>query len=411
MRIALISPSADPIVGGVSEQVHGLAESLAARGQRVTIVTGGVSAAAAPSRSLPPGVALERIGRTWFLPINGGRTALAHAPRLEATLRERIGGRFDLVHVHAPYEWGLALSAVSALDEPLVGTFHASGHLGWPWTWFAAYARPRLARLAARIAVSVEAERWACTLFAGTYRVIPNAIDVARFAPDRRRGGVGSRLRLLVVGRLEPRKGLEPLFEALMLLDRTRFELHLVGDGPCRTRLERLARSARLPVRFHGRLAPAELPAAYAASDLVLAPAVHGESFGVVLLEAMAAGRPLFASDIPGYRAVVGAAGAARLLPPGDPGAWSAAIAELLPAAGTRALLPALTEAGERCVRAYDWARITPRIEAVYEEVLGKSGGEPKLPRQTEGSGRTADQRVASARAEMTTSLSRSLLS
>lgn len=411
MRVALISPSADPIVGGVSEQVHGLAESLSGRGHRVTIVTGGLAASDAPARVLPQRVALERIGRTWFLPINGGRTALAHAPRLEATLRERLGGRFDVVHVHAPYEWGLALSAVSALDEPLVGTFHASGHLGWPWTWLAAYARPRLARLAVRIAVSSEAERWARTLFPGAYRIVPNAIDTARFGSARTRRPNGSKRRLLVVGRLEPRKGLEPLFAALARLDRSKFELHLVGDGPCRARLERAARTARLPVRFHGRLAPAELPAAYDACDLVLAPAVHGESFGVVLLEAMAAGRPLLVSDIPGYRAVVGGTAAARLLPPGDPGAWSAAIGELLAESESRPLLPALTEAADRCVRAYDWSRITPRMEAIYEEVAGKGGGESELPPQIEDSNQAADQRVASARAEMTTSVSSSSLS
>ncbi len=397
LRVGIVSASYYPILGGVSEQVHGLAVGLARRGHDVTILTGHCRMDS--EERTPRGVEVERLGRTFLLPINGGRTALALSPRLEAELSDRIEGRFDLLHIHAPYEPGLPLAALSIARVPLVGTFHASGRTGWPFGFLARCARGRLDRLTLRLAVSRAAERWARELFGGEYHTLPNAIDTGRFraergpASDRR-----TRLELLVVGRLEPRKGLEAVIEALRLLPPglPEWRLRVVGDGPLRARLERAARSHRGRIELLGRVAPASLPRLYAESDLALAPATFGESFGVVLLEAMASGLPVLASDLPGYREVLAASGAGACVPPGDPAAWSTAIADLLLAPRSRSEMGAR---GRERAHTFDWSVILPRIEATYEEALGR--GDAHLD--------PLDQSVTSARAVTMMSSSKSV--
>ncbi|MFN8548826.1 MAG: glycosyltransferase family 4 protein [Candidatus Eisenbacteria bacterium] len=406
LRVALVSPSYYPVLGGISEQMHGLATGLARRGHRVSLLTGGARGHACEER-LGGGVRLFRIGHTFRVPINGGRTALAVAPRLVGEVRDALREPPDLLHVHAPYEWGLPLSSLAAFDGPIVGTFHAAGRSGWGWRLLADAARTRLDRLTLRLAVSRPAARWAEALFGGTYRLLPNAIDAARFAvrPTTERSRAAREpIRLLVVARLEPRKGLEGLLDAIELLCREKLPLRLrvVGEGPLRSRLERRARTLPDAIEFLGRVEPSDLPRVYASADLALAPATYGESFGVVLLEAMAAGLPIVASDLPGYREVLDGSGAGLLATPGDPTAWAEAIRSF--ALDLAALRQAAWRSREHA-RRYDWTTILPRVEALYEEAVdrGGSGERARLD--------PVDQSVTSARAERVMSLSSPLRS
>ncbi len=182
---------------------------------------------------------------------------------------------------------------------------------------------------------------------------------------------MADRPNLLFVGRLEPRKGLDQLLHAFTILKATRphLRLYVVGDGPDRDRAEALLPAGlRTDVVFLGRVDQDELPRFYASCDLFVAPALGGESFGIVLIEAMAAGRPVVASDIPGYASVITDGVTGRLVPPRDPEALAATIGTLLDTPATAA---ALAAAAAEHVERYDWAAVAERARAVYERVLG----------------------------------------
>jgi phosphatidylinositol alpha-mannosyltransferase len=176
-------------------------------------------------------------------------------------------------------------------------------------------------------------------------------------------------LHVLYVGRLEPRKGVDHLIRAMAGVHRVipHARLIVVGDGPDRAALESLARASGADVAFAGRVDDDALPAYVQASDVVCAPATGGESFGIVLLEAMACQKPIVASRIEGYEALVGPAGCGTLVPPGDAGALGAAIRSLL---GDATLRRTLGARGLEAARAYDWPIIARRLDAIYQELL-----------------------------------------
>jgi phosphatidyl-myo-inositol alpha-mannosyltransferase len=201
------------------------------------------------------------------------------------------------------------------------------------------------------------------------FEVVPNGVEVARFArvPERDAAGHDGPETLLFVGRLEPRKGLATLIEAFVRLrsDRPGVRLVVVGEGPERARCEAaLPGSLRRDVRFLGRVDDAALVDAYAEADLYVSPALGGESFGIVLLEAMAAGRAVVASDLPGYRSVVSPGRDGLLVPPGDAAALATALAGLLDDPDRRASMIA---AGRATAAAHDWPVVARRLRAVYQ--------------------------------------------
>ena len=345
MRVALVCPYEWTTPGGVQTHVAGLAAELRRRGWAVDVL--------APADGPVEAEGFVPLGRSIGFSWQGTVTRVTLSPAaVLRTARALRRGAHDIVHVHEPMLPAAGLTAVIAARAPVVATFHMSAASAlWYRLWWPVV---RLAnrRLAARIAVSEEARRYAAAVLPGEYRVIPNAVHVADFEASRN----GTGRRVLFVGRAEPRKGLPVLLRAFERLpDAT---LDLVGVEPGEVAGER--------VRAHGRVSDAERIRLLAEADVLCVPSLRGESFGLVLVEGMAAGLPVVASSIPGYAAVLPES-AGRLVPPGDPDALAAALAELL---GDPALRARLGEAGRREAARYDWSRVGDEVEAVYREVL-----------------------------------------
>jgi phosphatidylinositol alpha-mannosyltransferase len=370
VRIGIVTHAYYPHFGGVTENVAATSRALRRLGHRVTVITAG-------SPGAPPEPDVVRIGGQCMVPWNGASVNFTYGrdlrARLGAIYRER---RLDLVHIHCPLAPMLPLAALRAAGgRPVVGTFHATArsNLGY------ALCRRALARdfrrITVPVAVSQPARRFVAHYFPGGYRLVPNGVDLERFSPAAapqsglRRDG---RPLILAMGRLDPRKGLEHLIEALPRVARALGPVDLVvaGDGPRAPRLRR--RAARLApglVRFLGPVPASQVPGLYAAADCLAAPAVRNESFGIVLLEAMASGRPVVATDICGYRLVVAPGETGLLVPPGDAAALAGALVAVL---GDRARGRAMGEAGRERARTFSWERVTARLLEVYAEALGE---------------------------------------
>jgi phosphatidylinositol alpha-mannosyltransferase len=228
-------------------------------------------------------------------------------------------------------------------------------------------------RVTVRLAVSEAAKRTVAEHFPGDYEIVPNAIDVDTFAAPARRPAAmpADRPYVLYVGRMEPRKGVEHLVRAMAQVREAVANAHLVviGNGPDRNPLESLARTLNVPVLFAGRVDDADLPGFYQAADVVCSPSVADESFGIVLLEAMAAGRPVVASDVAGYAELLESAGCSRLVPAGDANALAREITAVLE---NSELARTLGEHGAAAAKKYDWGVVSRRLERIYELCVNK---------------------------------------
>jgi phosphatidyl-myo-inositol alpha-mannosyltransferase len=371
LRIGIVSQSYYPRYGGVTEHVHHTAVELRRRGHQVTIVTGHFRS----NRETNHAAGVERVGHNVLIPFNRAFVDFTLGFTLRQQLRRLFEEReFDLVHTHLPISPTLPLFAVQTARCAQVGTFHATTDGGLLQSAFHPMLARAMARLDARIAVSPTAERSIARFFPGRYDVIPNGVDLERFRPDLepfeeyREPG---RVNLLFVGRLDPRKGLQTLLAAMPEViegSAGRARLLVIGDSCLRARFEAAVPGpARGHVRFLGHVPSGDLPRWYATADVFVSPASGNESFGIVLLEAMASGLPLVASDIPGYRTVVTPDETGVTVPPGDPRALAHALIGLLGDAARRGALAA--RARERA-REFSWPRVTERIEAVYRRAL-----------------------------------------
>jgi phosphatidylinositol alpha-mannosyltransferase len=311
------------------------------------------------------------VGRTVAVPYNGSVARIAFGPRVGLRVRRALRlARADVVHVHEPMAPSAGLLAVIASQAPVVGTFHAALGGSRAYRVAAPLLRPAWNKLAVRIAVSEEARRTATRAFGDAFRIIPNGIEPERFAAA---GPVPREPRVLFIGRLEPRKGAAVLVRAFA---RVRAAIHdasltIVGEGPQRAALAR--ESAGLDVRFAGRLEHDALAREIADAAVVCAPSLGGESFGIVLLEAMASGRPVVASDIPGYAAVVRDGIDGVLTPPGDEHALAGALVSLLQ---DRARLESMGAAGRERAARYSWKVVAAEVEQAYEDALRTSAGD-----------------------------------
>jgi phosphatidylinositol alpha-mannosyltransferase len=344
VRVALVCPYSWTVPGGVQNHVAGLRRELIRRGHRADVL--------APSDGPAPPWLLP-LGRSVPIPDNGSVQRVALSPTAVArTGRLLRRGGYDVVHVHEPLLPAPCLTALALRPAPLVGTFHMTARSPRWYRAFGPLCRRALARLDVRVAVSEEARRYVAASCPGDYAVVPNGVPVAG-APRARTEA--SPPRILFVGRPEPRKGLPVLLEAFAEL-RGRAELHLVGpDGELGAR-----------VRAHGRVDDARRDALLASAAVLCAPSRAAESFGVVLVEAMAAGVPVVASDLPGYRAVLPPA-CGILVPPGDARALAAALARVLDDEPLRARM---REAGPPAAARYDWSRVGEEILALYERAV-----------------------------------------
>jgi phosphatidylinositol alpha-mannosyltransferase len=372
VRVAVVCPYDLDRPGGVQGQARGLAAAFARRGCAVTLLAPGApSVHGAGRQSLPtppsPGeLVAVRVGRSLGVRANGSVAPLALQPsalaRSVAVLRRHAP---ELLHLHEPLAPGPTWAALLARRRlPVgraVGTFHRAGGQPYRLLWPAG----RLA-LRALDAVTAVSEAARCTarpvLGQRPCPVLPNGVDLARLAeatPEPTSGPT-----VLFVGRHEPRKGLEVLLGALERLGpRWPGTLWVVGQGPLTAELRR-----RYPlgpkVRWWGVVDDATLGRLLRGSHVVAVPALGGESFGVVLLEALAADSVLLASDLPAFRAVAGPH--ARYLPPGDLEAWARALDQAVQAVqrGLPPADPASLAAGRRWAARFSFDALADRYLA-----------------------------------------------
>ena len=369
MKIALVSAYDYPYPGGVTEHVRALDTHLRRRGHEVVIIAPSSAAAADLAPNVRPvrGVRVIRAnGSTSRLGL-----ALSTGAQVRRTLRREAP---EIVHIHEPLAPLVPLLALRHSRAVNVGTFHAYGSAGAGYRLAGRLLGGFMRRLHGRIAVSGPARTYAQSYLPGDYTVIPNGVDVARFAapgpvPAAMRDG---RPAILFVGRFgEPRKGFAVLLAALPQVRAACPDAHLVvvGHGEPREFADRLPADPAA-VTFAGMVSPAELPAYFQAATVYCSPATGQESFGVVLLEAMAAGAPLVASDNPGYASVVTPEHDGLLVPREDPQALAAALIRLLTEPATRARLVA---GGRATAAHYDWPLVAGRIETFYRQTLERT--------------------------------------
>ena len=365
MKIALVSPYDFAHPGGVPEHIAHLRREFQGLGHNVTVM-----APRARQGGLEVADGFYGIGRTVPIPANGSMVRLTFDVTLYAAVKALMRReRFDVVHVHEPLVPVLPYMVLLNSPAVNVATFHAF-RASNPWyTAFKPYMTFVLSRLDGRIAVSEPAREFVSQYFEGPYEIIPNGIDDARYGAHVEPlpwAGDGVP-RVLFVGRFgEPRKGFKYLLRAMPLI-RQQFpdaRLLVVGTGRPDHFAGTMERYGVSGVDFVGFVQPADLPRYYASCDIFCAPSIARESFGIVLLEAMASGKPVVASDIPGYASVLTHRQEGLLVPPRDPQALALAIVRLL---ADRELRTRLGGAGRVTAARYAWPRIAARVLEVYE--------------------------------------------
>ncbi len=366
MRVGLVCPYSWDVPGGVKEHVRDLAEELLRLGHEVSVLAPGD-----PDAEVEPYVVLA--GRAVPVPFNGSVARLAFGPVSASRTRRWIReGGFDLLHVHEPVSPSVSMLAVWAASGPVVGTFHSS-YLSRSRVYGASYGilQPTLERITARIAVSEAARNTVVQHVGGDAVLIPNGVALRRYAKaDPMPGWPGQGGALGFLGRIdEPRKGLPVLLEALraVVAEHPGVRLLVAGPGDVDEVRDSIDPDLRDRVELLGLVSDEDKAAMLHSVDVYVAPNTGGESFGIILLEAMAAGAPVLASDLDAFRSVLDDGRAGRLFPVGDPGALAAAASELL---RDRAERTALAEAGTAVAGRYDWQTVAQQVLAVYETVV-----------------------------------------
>jgi phosphatidylinositol alpha-mannosyltransferase len=384
LSVGLVSPYDYASQGGVTEHISHLAAELRRLGHRVKIL-----APYAEDRApLPEDV--YALGAVTPIPANGSIARISISPDLGRTIRAILRTeRFDILHLHEPLMPAVPLLVLRHATCPAVGTFHAYGDYSAAY----AVARPFLGRffdrMDGRIAVSQAAYEYVSQYFDADYEIIPNGVDVQRFGQplppmEWKREG---RPTVLFVGRFEePRKGLRWLLQALPLVEPYFPDLRVVvaGSGdpdelvewlPLRdySRPDRViyrSSGSLLEIEFTGFVPAEQLPRFYQSADVYCAPSTGGESFGIVLLEAMAAGTPVLASRIAGYSGVLTHGREGFLV---DPKSGPAVAAGLIRLLSDRELRGVMGAAGRRTAALYDWPIVAGRIADFYRRVLARA--------------------------------------
>ena len=376
MRIIQVSPYSWDALGGVQIHIRQLTKHLQQRGHEVLVLAPGDT----PGRK--EGACI--VGRTFDIHTNGSVARLAFAPSTMKAIEDAMHDFApDVVHVHEPFALSVGLKAVWSSPAPVVATFHSyfaretlQGRL---YSAAAPLLRPTWNLLARRLAVSQAARHSAKgRLGKGNVTIVPNGVDIERFANASPATNLPPGRKLLFVGRLEPRKGLPFVMQAFAKLAARYPDLQLlvVGDGPERDAINVLPSSLRARVHMLGNVSDEALPTYHRAADIFVAPATGGESFGIVLVEAMAAGLPIVASNIVGYREVARDGRESLLVKPADATALAAGIAQLLdhPAEGAR-----LGVNGAKRALEFAWEHIIDELETVYDELAGVVAEEEAL--------------------------------
>jgi len=365
VRVGLVCPYSWDVPGGVQAHVRDLAESLLSLGYDVSVLTpvDDVETAALPPYVVPGGRAVP-------VPYNGSVARLAFGPvSLTRTRRWLRRGRFDVLHLHEPTVPSLSMLACFAARGPMVATFHTATARSRFLHVFGTTLQPGLEKITARIAVSPAARRVVMEHLGADAVLVPNGVSVAGFAGARPLPGRDPADTVVFLGRIdEDRKGLAVLLDALPALVASVPAVRLLVAGPGNVEQVRALIPAPLQSRVEllGLVSEADKAGVYASGAVYCAPNTHGESFGVVLIEAMAAGTPVVASDLEAFRRVLQDGRAGVLFPVGDSAALAVELAALLRDAPRRIELAAR---GRQAVAPYDWAQVSRQVVEVYETV------------------------------------------
>lgn len=366
MRVGIVCPYSFDVPGGVQFHVRDLAQHLLALGHSVSVL-----APADGDTPVPDYVVAS--GRAVPVPYNGSVARVSFGPvSARRTHRWFEAGGFDVLHIHEPVTPSLSVLALWAADGPIVATFHTSTLRSRAMQAAYPLLRPSLEKISARIAVSEDARRTVTTHIGGDAVVIPNGVYVDTFAraavrPQWR--GTPERPTVAFVGRIdEPRKGLPVLSEAIpaILRERPGARFIIAGRGDVEAAIDELDPSCRSACEFLGMVSDDDKAALLRSVDVYVAPHTGGESFGIVLVEAMSAGAPVLASDLDAFGRVLDGGALGVLFENENPAALASALLDLLADAPRRQALSAVASQG---VRRYDWQVVAEEVLAVYETV------------------------------------------
>ena len=368
MRVGLVCPYSFDIPGGVQAHVADLARTLIGLGHQVSVLAPGDDTEGATE--LPDFVVPS--GRSLPIPYNGSVARLSFGPMSYTKVRRWIrAGKFDVLHVHEPVAPSLSMLALMVADGPIVATFHTANPRSRMLAAFQGVLQPFLEKITGRIAVSELARQVQVEHLGGDAVIIPNGVDVEFFTAAKplpgypRTGGT-----IGFVGRFdESRKGMEVLLDALRLMVPARPDLQLLvaGSGDEKELRETAGPELAAALRFLGRVSDADKASMLKSLDIYCAPNIGGESFGIILTEAMSAGTPVVASDLDAFRRVLDGGNAGVLTPVGDAPALARSLSVVLDDPGRRAVLAAQ---GRRVVAAYDWPVVAATVVKVYETVV-----------------------------------------
>ena len=379
MKIALVSPYDFPYPGGITEHIIALANGAQQRGHEVQIL-------AACSGYQGQIFSNTRVvtNKITAVPIGGSVARVGLSPfsysRIKKILQREA---FDVIHLHEPFTpsiaWFVLMQTYTMPQTVTIGTFHAYHERP---NWFYVRGRPIFSKFFARldnlIAVSRAAHNFVYQMFPGDYRIIPNGVDLNRFGKEiESMSGAGppgpnKKLTILFVGRLDKRKGFLNLLQAFIKIkpNYPHLQLKVVGpfkSGACQP-YQDIARAHHVTdIEFVGYISPEKLPGVYHTADIFCAPSIGFESFGIILLEAMAAGLPIVASDILGYRSVITAGQEGLLAPPGQPMGLANALCQLL---DNPHLRQAMGRRGRLKANQYNWDHIVDKILEVYLDTI-----------------------------------------
>lgn len=366
MRVGIVCPYSLSVPGGVQAQAMAMARELRRRGVEARLL--------APCDGPPPAEFVSPIGNSLPTAANGSIAPLAPDPAAALRMIRLLSDEaFDVVHLHEPLAPGPTITAITLRPAPMVGTFHAAGRsASYRFLW------PALSRFVERldhkVVVSKDAHKLVSEHFTGDFEVLFNGVEtdaIAAAEPFH-----SPKPSVLFIGRHEERKGLDVLLAALERVDDD-IECWVAGHGPDTERLRERSRHDERII-WLGRLSEAEKLTRLRGATIFCAPSLHGESFGVVLLEAMAAGTMVVASSLDGYRNVATDGRNAVLVEPGDPDALAEALSSLIaePERGASLVASGLMRAQE-----FAMPTLVERYLEIYEDLIARAGA-PRVRRR-----------------------------
>jgi phosphatidylinositol alpha-mannosyltransferase len=373
MKIALVSPYDFAYPGGVVNHISCLEQQFTRMGHEVKIIAPASKAVHTQDERF------IRIGTPRPIPVSGSIARVTVSVRLESQIKEVFEReKFDICHLHEPLMPTVCTTTLRLKLAPTVGTFHASGARPW-YTWCSPLGKWYLDRwfrkLDGRIAVSIPALKYVSSYFPADYTVIPNGVDTEHFNPHVTPIDIPSdgKVNILFVGRMEKRKGFNYLLKAYRKVKQEFPDCCLIAVGPgirLRHKYERqINRSGLDNVIFPGYANYGDLPRYYQSADIVCFPATGRESFGIVLLEAMAVGKPIIASAIDGYNSIFTHGIEGLSVPPKNVKKLTEALVTLMT---NEPLRQQFAARGRPKALEYDWARIARRVLDFYVETLNK---------------------------------------